>query len=83
MSTKITYYLRKIDGKVCDSSVITERNITPMTEDQILFIDNYIHKTQEVILSNNTKEKHYYSHNNWKEEIIVKELIIVTHKCPN
>ena len=83
MSTTTTYYLRKIDGKICDSEVITGRNITPMTEDQILFIENYIHKTQEIIFSNNTREKHYYSYNNWKEEIIVKELRIIKHECPN
>ncbi len=76
MST-ITYYLRKIDGKICDKEVITKENITSMTEDQILFIENYIHKTQEIILTNNTKEKHYYSYNNWKEEIIVKQLTII------
>ena len=44
MST-ITYYLRKIDGKVCDRNVITQENITLMSEDQILFIENYVHKT--------------------------------------
>ena len=76
MST-ITYYLRKIDGIICDKEVITKENITSMTEDQILFIENYIHKTQEIILTNNTKEKHYYSYNNWKEEIIVKQLTII------
>ena len=50
-----------------------------MTEDQIAFVDNYIHTTQEVTLSNKTREKHYYSsYNNGKEEIIVKQLIIIT-----
>jgi len=83
MSTITTYYLRKIDGKIYDSEVITEGKTTPMTEDQILFIENYIHKTQEISLSNGTREKHYYSYNNWKEEIIVKELRIITPECPN
>ena len=44
MSTVTTYYLRKIDGKIYDSEVITEGKTTPMTEDQILFIENYIHQ---------------------------------------
>ena len=80
MSTITTYYLRKIDGKIYDSEVITEGKTTPMTEDQILFIENYIHKTQEVTLLNNIKEKHYYSYvyNGRKEEIIVKQLTIIT-----
>jgi len=79
MST-ITYYLRKVDGIICDKEVITKGNITSMTEDQILFIENYIHKTQEVTLLNNIKEKHYYSYvyNGRKEEIIVKQLTIIT-----
>ena len=54
MSTVTTYYLRKIDGKIYDSEVITKGKITPMTEDQILFIENYIYKTQEISLSNGT-----------------------------
>jgi len=43
----------------------------------------YDSETQEISLSNGTREKHYYSYNNWKEEIIVKELRIITHECPN